>query len=128
MFAIDTVFLKSELNELLDSLDDEGNRIIESVNYSGDYISIWSEFRQYNEFVTTHTPDGWFIQQDNFVGGFRDAVHYAMDNAPVGSRVLGLMPSREGYGPSGLRDPRSFDYIIQPNTPLMFEIVLNRVK
>ncbi len=120
--VIDTVFLKSQANPELDSLDDDGEKIIEDINYEDGYFPIYSEIRDYEPFFTTHTPGGWFIQQENALTGFKDGVHAVLEEVNLNGRGIALLPSVEAYGVAG-----SFP-VIDPNTVILFELIPVRKK
>ncbi len=45
-----------------------------------------------------------------------------------GDQVMLIIPSRLAYGEEGLRNQMNGSYIIQPNTPLLFEVDVSEVK
>lgn len=130
--AIDTIFLKSQVNPEMDSLDSEGEPIIEDVTFQDGYAPVYSFTRTYEPFRTTHTPGGWFISQSKdpdvcnpsntgFIPGFVDAAHYTLDNVNLNGNVRGFLPSQEAYrncGPGGL----------ESNIVLTFELIPVRKK
>ncbi len=52
----------------------------------------------------------------------------ALNNLNEGDKITLLVPSRLAYGVDGLRDPSSATYLIDPNTPLVFEIDILKVE
>lgn len=120
-YAVDTTYLKSKVNIDRDSLDADGNRVVETVEYEEGYYHIYSTVREYQELITVHTPGGWYIQQGSLVGGFKDAVNYSLEKLKLGGRVLAFLPSVEAYGTTGA-------FPIGANTPISFEIIAVRKK
>ena len=103
-------------------LDINGYQYFTDASYTDDYNAIYYAKRDYSPFQTTHSPGGWFIQQDDFIHGFRDGVHEILENVNLKGRGLMLIPSAEAYGTAGSSP------IIDPNTPIMFEIRTVRKK
>jgi len=96
-------------------LDENGLAQYDSIDYDTDYLPIYSSSRNYEPFITTHTPGGWFISQGGSIPGFADGTHHVLDRVNIGGRGLILLPSREAYGRSGSGS-------IAPNTVILFEI------
>jgi hypothetical protein len=108
--------VQSFANPELDSLDENGERIIAFVEYEPGYIPVYSSARDYQPLITTHTPGGWYIQQDATIRGFRDGTHHILERVNIDGKGLILIPSAEAYGPQG-------SGIIPPNTVVLFEII-----
>lgn len=118
-YALDSTFLKSLINPELDSLDDQGERILLEVSFQQGYFHIYNENPP--SFYTTHTPGGWFIKQSQLISGFKDGIHHVFENVNISGRGLVLIPSDQAYGRGGT-------IRISPNTPIMFEIRTIRKK
>lgn len=118
-FAVDTVYVEDDNGDFI--RDSDGNKIIATINFEGDYIPIYFESRNYAPFETTHTPGGWFLNQENFVNGFKTGIHHVLENTNIGGRALLLIPSGQAYSTVGTTT-------IPPNAPIIFEIRVVRKK
>ncbi len=112
-YTIDSTYQTDDNGDY--ELDDDGEKILESINYKDDYTGIFSPSRSYEPFITTHSIEGWFIQQSGYSTGFSYGVHHVLKNTNIGGRGLVLIPSFLMYGTTGVGS-------IDPNTVLLFEI------
>ena len=74
---IDTTYQKDDNGDFI--LED-GEKVIETINYEDDYFPIYTPSRDYGPLITTHSQGGWFILQTNSIFGFRVGVHEVLDN------------------------------------------------
>lgn len=111
--TVDTTFV---LDDNGDFKLDDGEKIVESINYEEDYSPIYSSIRTYEPFITTHTQNGWFILQSASILGFKLGAHEILDATNLGGRGLILIPSSLAYGNTGTT-------VIEPNTVILFEIL-----
>jgi hypothetical protein len=114
---IDTTYQKNDDGSI--KLDDEGNKLVSSINYTPGYFPIYFSTRNYTTTKTTHTTSGWATQQAlaGTVAGYPPAVNYALFNCNIGGRALVFLPSGQAYG-----DNRNPSFKRFRNRVLMFEI------
>jgi len=115
--TIDTTF-QTEKDDITPILDDEGNKIIRSINFVEGYFPIYVSSRNYEPYITTHTPGGWFADQTfgSLIAGFSPSAHYMLSNINLDGSVIAIMPSSAAYGDT--RDPSLMEF---RNTVLIFE-------
>lgn len=112
--------------EVVDTLTGEpiydvnGFQDLDSTEFVDNYSPIYSSTRLYEEWITTHTPGGWAMDQQGAISGFSDGVHYAFENVNIGGKIVVIMPSVEAYGNA------SFNGLA--NTVLRFDIYVRRTK
>lgn len=94
----DVVFETDDDDELV--LDVNGLPRIETIEYREGYLTAYNRTRVYQPSITTHTEGGWFIQTSGFIQGFKDGVHYTLENVNINGQTLLLLPSSLAYGNS----------------------------
>ncbi len=100
-FKQDTANTDSLVFELDDNdnfvLDINGLPSIEYVEYYEDYIPIYRASNLYSTFITTHTPEGWFIRNEGgYAEGFALGAHFTFERVNLGGSGLVLIPDQVG--------------------------------
>ena len=115
---IDSVHVRDENGQL--EIDRYGFQVLDEVNYEIGYSAIYSPLETYRPLITTHSLEGWFIDNNfdfkkDFGLGFTQGAHHVLENTNIGGRGLILLPSFLAYGRAGT-------FRVDGNTVVLFEI------
>ncbi len=125
-FKQDTANADSLVFELDDNdnfvLDINGFPKIEYAEYQDDYFTVYQSTRDYAQFITTHTQDGWFVlRESNTIEGFNHGLHFTLENTRLGGKALAILPSQVGTDLLTFSQSVTFSRVFGPQ-PIAFEI------
>jgi FKBP-type peptidyl-prolyl cis-trans isomerase FkpA len=90
---------------------------------SGKVVTVLYTGKFLNDSIFDQTTPGKPYQyiQGSHRGAIR-AWEYALKGLPEGSKITLLVPSKLAFGSEGIRKPETGEYMIRPNTPLIFDM------